>query len=234
MSMSVTSAGVSKVIDCASSLAWSPGNSGPSQTMQYSPPSAPVGLLRRDRERGFAARRGSDAGGVQPPLLGFDMAEAPEAVAEPAALDPFGKAPRLPRLHHIIAVVRIARDAGRGVLQPLVPPAQRLLQETDARGRHGEVRIFVRPWSDDGLAGGAQALHQARHGVGIGIVPAADHQCRRFDRGEVLAHGTVLPVFVAMRVREPGDDEEGPFSSRSIHIWRQRSPTISGSGGREE
>ena len=33
---------MSKVIDCASSRRWSPGNSGPSQMMQYSPPSAPV------------------------------------------------------------------------------------------------------------------------------------------------------------------------------------------------
>ena len=42
MSMAVTRAGVSKVIDCSSSRRWSPGNSGPSQMMQYSPPSAPV------------------------------------------------------------------------------------------------------------------------------------------------------------------------------------------------
>ena len=64
MSTSVTRAGVSKVIESASSRRWSPGNSGPSQMMQYSPPSAPV-VCFEQMESGVSA----PAVGPMPPAF---------------------------------------------------------------------------------------------------------------------------------------------------------------------
>ena len=91
----------------------------------------------------------------------------------------------------------------------------------------------MRPWSDDGLARGAQPLHQARHGIRIGIVPAADHQGWRLDGGEVFAHRTVFPIGVAMRMLQPVDGEEGlvleplhphlaPLVANDGGVWRTR------------
>ncbi len=71
------------------------------------------------------------------------------------------------------------------------------------------MRIFVGPRPDDRLARGAQALHQPRNGVGIGIVPPAHHQGWRLDRRPVFAHRPVLPIIVAVRMLEPRDQQEG-------------------------
>ena len=137
------------------------------------------------------------------------MAEAPEIVAQPAPVDALGEGAGLPRLHHVVAEIGIAGDAGVLALQPLVPPAKALLKESEARFRHGEMRVLVRPGSDDGLARHPQPLHQARHGVGIGVVPAAHHQGGGLDGGEILTDRAMLPVGVAVRMLEPGNDQEG-------------------------
>ena len=56
---------------------------------------------------------------------------------------------------------RLAHDARVSTLQPVIPPAQHLLQEADLRAGLGEVRILVRPRADEALLRALQVLQQA-------------------------------------------------------------------------
>ena len=112
------------------------------------------------------------------------------------------------QVHDVDAERRVAHHPRDLALEPEIPPAQGLLKKSDSRLGHREVRIFVRPWADDALGRRFEAEHEPRHRVGVGVVPSADEQHRRFDRVPVLAHRAVLPVRVAMRMLEPCRDEE--------------------------
>ena len=69
---------------------------------------------------------------------------------------------------------RVGLDPGLDALQPVVPPAQRLLEEAD-RGTGGDgVREGVWPRTDEALAWPGQPLQQARDAVGVAVGPAAD------------------------------------------------------------
>ena len=65
------------------------------------------------------------------------------------------------------------------------------------------------------LHGAAQAGEQPRHGIGIGIVPAADGQDRRLDGGEILGHRAVLPIGIAARMAQPIGGQEG-FGGKTL------------------
>ena len=103
---------------------------------------------------------------------------------------------------------RLVHDARRLALQPMVPPAQHLLQEADLRAGLGEVRIGVRPRPDQALARHVETFQQARDGVGVAIGPAADGEDRTLDRAEILAHRAVPPVGVAPLVLQPALEEQ--------------------------
>ena len=83
-------------------------------------------------------------------------------------------------VHQIGAVVGVSRHAGVYAFQPMIPPAQRFLQKTDARFGHREMRIFVNPWPHNAF-GIRQRLDQLGDGVFIGIAPATDGKNPRFD-----------------------------------------------------
>src|SRR5438477_11630675 len=55
----------------------------------------------------------------------------------------------------------LVHDAGFYTLQPFIPPAQTLLQETDARAGLGEIGIFMRPRTDQRLLRALEMLHHA-------------------------------------------------------------------------
>ena len=93
-------------------------------------------------------------------------------------------------------------------LEPLVPPAQALLQKADGRPRLAQVRVLVAPGADQPLAAVGKVSHQALDGVGVAVRPAADRQHRHLHPGEVLADRAVAPVGVAVRVLEPGGEPQ--------------------------
>ena len=103
---------------------------------------------------------------------------------------------------------RLVHDARVAALQPMVPPAQHLLQEADLRPGPREMRIGMRPRSDQPLARRRQMLEQARDGIGVAVGPAADRIDRTLDRGVVLAHRAVPPIGVAMRMLQPALEEQ--------------------------
>ena len=115
-------------------------------------------------------------------------------------------------------------------LQPMIPPAQRLLQETDLWARQREMRIGVCPWSDQALARHRQVLEQTRDGVGIAVGPAADREDRTLDRSVVLADRAVLPIVVAPLVpcpKSPGTAagySGAPATSPSSGRRQERGP----------
>src|SRR4029079_18587606 len=89
---------------------------------------------------------------------------------------------RLPdRLLHPDPIGRFVHDPGVLALQPVVPPAQGLLEKADGRSRLGEMRVLMRPRANQSLARRFQAGKQARDGIGIAVRPASDRIDRAFD-----------------------------------------------------
>ena len=121
----------------------------------------------------------------------------PRCLGDPAAR-PLGIGRRRPHAFlHPGAQHRLVHDAGVDALQPVIPPAQRLLQEADLRARLRHMRIGMRPWPDQALLRAGQAGQQARNGIGVAVRPAADGIDGRGDGGIVLADRALLPVVVA-------------------------------------
>src|SRR4026209_1283386 len=81
---------------------------------------------------------------------------------------------------------RLVHDARLFALEPLVPPADALLQETDLRSGLGEMWIFVRPGADQLLPGTFEIGNEPEDGIGIAIRPAADRIDRALDGAPVL------------------------------------------------
>ena len=158
--------------------------------------------IRRRRVRGVAQH----AVGVEPQAPGLDARRRPRVLGDPAPRDLVHPGRRRHGLLHPDAQHRLVHDAGVHALQPVVPPAQRLLQEADRRARRDVVRERVRPRADQPLARPGQALEQAQDAVGVAVGPAADGVDGDLDGGVVLADRAVLPVGVAALVREPGVD----------------------------
>ncbi len=104
---------------------------------------------------------------------------------------------RHPRPQH-----RFIHHAGIDALQPIIPPAQDFLEESDLGPGKCKVRIGVCPWPDETLAGHLQLLEQARDCILITIGPATDRIDRALDRCVVLAYRSVLPIRIASLVLE--------------------------------
>src|SRR5215471_13559829 len=94
---------------------------------------------------------------------------------------------RFDAFHHPRAQHGLIHHAGIDALEPIIPPPQHLLQETDLRARTRKMRIPVRPWPDETLARYVQSLEQAWNCILIGIGPAADGVHGALDRRVILA-----------------------------------------------
>src|SRR6516162_11366749 len=115
---------------------------------------------------------------------------------------------RLYALRHPGAQHGLVHHAGIDALEPMVPPAQHLLEESDLRAGQREVGITVRPRPDQALARYGESLEQPRDCVLVGIGPAADGIDRALDRLVVLAYRAVLPVRIAPLVLKPQLEEQ--------------------------
>ena len=67
----------------------------------------------------------------------------------------------------------IEPDAGFDTFQPMIPPAQHLMQEADLRVEQRKLRVGVSPPSDQALPRSSQLFEQARNGIGVAIGLAA-------------------------------------------------------------
>ncbi len=133
-----------------------------------------------------------------------DVRGGPGRLADPAAgQGAVGRGGR-------VGVADVGAQEGLGesalALQPVVPPAQGLLEEADRRsGRQVPVGVVVGPGADQTAdAVGGQVLHEAQHGVAVRVVPAADREDGGLDGAVVLADAAVAPVVVPGRVGRPG------------------------------
>ena len=166
------------------------------------------GLGRGHCALAAALRRGRQAVGIQVQAALLQPVGRPDLIADPAPGNVRDGRTGPARVHDVGAKGRILVDAGIDALEVAVPPAQRLLQKTDARLGHGEMRVLVRPGADDAPGGRLQRAHQARHRIGVGIVPAAHGQHGGVDGADVLVDGAVFPVGIAVRVFQPGDGQQ--------------------------
>src|SRR5205807_6553279 len=93
-------------------------------------------------------------------------------------------------------------------LQPMIPPTQRLLQETDLRARKCKVRIRVCPRPNEALARYRQTLQEAWNCVLIAIGPTTDGVHRTLDRLVILAYRPMLPIRITSLVLQPKFGEQ--------------------------
>src|SRR5205085_2726878 len=91
-------------------------------------------------------------------------------------------------------------------LEPGVPPTDQLLQETDGGARARLEWPAMGPGTDESLRRRLEIGQEPRHGVAIGIGPAADRIDRAFDRPVILADRAMAPIAVAPLMREPVGD----------------------------
>ena len=90
-----------------------------------------------------------------------DRVRRPRALGHPAARPLGVVAGRRDALLHPGAQHRLVHDAGLDALQPVVPPAQALLQEADRRPGLAVLREVVRPRADQALARAGQRWRAA-------------------------------------------------------------------------
>lgn len=97
-------------------------------------------------------------------------------------------------------------DAVLDALEPVVPPADDLLEVPDGRAGLAEVGQLVRPGPDESLTGDVDAAQEPGDGVGVAVRPAAGGQYGALQRLVVLTERGVPPVVVAFLVAQPFED----------------------------
>ncbi len=97
----------------------------------------------------------------------------------------------------------LVHDAGVAALEPVVPPAQRLLQPADGGAGHADMRVFVRPGADEALARAREIFAEAEDGATVSVGPARDRIDRHLDRRIILADRAMPPEGVAALMLEP-------------------------------
>ena len=142
---------------------------------------------------------------VQPLNLMFVC--GPHAVTHPSARNVGHRRARPSHVHDVGAMRGVPGHTGVDALEPLIPPAQGFLQKPDARLGHGKVRVLVRPRTDDAFDRRLHTGHEARHGVGVRVVPAADGQHGGVYRAYIFTDGPVLPVRITVRMFQPGNGQ---------------------------
>jgi hypothetical protein len=115
---------------------------------------------------------------------------------------------RFHALGHPGAKHRLVHHTGVDALEPVVPPSQDFLQESDLRTGQRKVRIGMRPGSDEAFARHREMFEQTRDCVLVAVGPTADRVDRALDRGVVLAHRPPPPEVVAPLVAQPSFEEQ--------------------------
>src|SRR5215813_3122151 len=134
-----------------------------------------TGCLRGTKiELSFDRRCAAQPTRIGPIAFEGDTPRRPLGFRNPAAGPMFVKRLWRDAFLHPDPQHRLGHNARIGALQPVIPPAERLLQESDGRTRHAVVRIKMGPGSDEALARGAEASQEPGNRVAVGIGPTAD------------------------------------------------------------
>src|SRR5688572_7285071 len=99
-------------------------------------------------QRSFGCRLVVEREGVEMPAARADMRARPGRLGDPASRTLGIEALRRHMILHPDAQHGLAHDAGVGALQPVIPPAQRLLQEADGGTRYRLVTPAMAPGAD--------------------------------------------------------------------------------------
>src|SRR5262245_12103801 len=102
----------------------------------------------------------------------------------------------------------LMHHASIDALQPIIPPTQHFLQETDLRAGKCEVRIPVRPRPDETLARCRQSIQETWNGTLVPTRPATDGVHRTLDRIVILAYRSMRPVRITSLVLQPRFEEQ--------------------------
>src|SRR4029434_2366415 len=160
-------------------------------------------LRRAKIELGFDRRSARPPTRIEPMTLVRNTWRGPLAFGHPAAGAMFVKRLRWDALLHPHAQHRLRHQTRVSAFQPVIPPTQRLLQESDSRTGHSVVRIEMSPRSDEAFARDLESRQEPGNRVAVGIGPAADGIHGAGDGTVVFAHRAVFPVIVAPGMLEP-------------------------------
>src|SRR5215475_4326784 len=134
----------------------------------------PGGLGGTKIELSFDRRCAAQPTHIEPVTFDRDTRRRPLSFCHPAARALFIEWLRRDAFLHPDPQHRLGHNARIGALQPVVPPAERLLQESDGRTRYAVVRIKMGPGSDEALARSAESGQEPGNRVAVGIGPTAD------------------------------------------------------------
>ena len=193
-----------KLSERPSSARWSTAASASLPSAHHTPLSRPQSRSVEISSR-CSPRSGSSSSTPSPSqsVRSLDLRRGPSALGHPAAGPLHVARGRRHGLLHPHAQGRLLRDPRVLALQPLVPPAQALLEEADRGTGLDLVRERVRPRPDQPLRGCLQSGQEPQHRLGVAVRPAADGVNGAPDRAEVLAHRALFPVLVAALVAKP-------------------------------
>src|SRR5262249_32773258 len=112
-------------------------------------------------------------------------------------------------LLHESAQHRLAHDPRVFALEPVVPPAEALLEISDGRTRNRLVAVLVPPRADQPEARHREMGQEPGDGVGVAVHPAPRREDRTLYGPVRRIARTVLPVAIAPLVPEPHGQREG-------------------------
>src|SRR5947199_10667182 len=109
-------------------------------------------LVKKRLPTPFLLRGARQPALIDPITFKSDARRGPFCFRHPAAGALFMKRPRRDALLHPDTQHRLRHNGRVGALQPVIPPAERLLQESDRWTGHAVMRIEMRPGSDEAFA----------------------------------------------------------------------------------
>ena len=120
---------------------------------------------------------------------------------------------------------RLFHDSRLLVLEPVIPPAQHLLEKAEVGpGSVLHMAPLVGVGADESETWHLESGKQAKDGVGVAVEPATDGEDRTADGAIVLAHRSVTPVGIACLVAHPRFDRAGDVLQPRLPV---RPPVLS-------
>ena len=171
---------------------------------------------------------------VQEKLSGLDSRRWPGGFSDPVSWNCIETRIRGDMFLQEHRIGRLIHDARIDVLQPVIPPPQRMLKKSNRGPRDALLRVFMTPGSDEAFYGARKMGKHARHRVRIPIFPTTDRIDRTFDIRIVFTDGPMLPVFIASLMLHPNFRRGGlplfkafkpclaPIRLCNLGVWRQR------------
>ena len=180
-------------------------------------------LRRSQGDRLLRGGRGVKSVGIDREDFGAHARARPCGFRDPSAgtFGVYGQ--RRDAVHHVETKRRLLHDVVADALEPMVPPAKRLLQKSHCGLGGSFMRIEMTPGTHGHLVRYGEIFRETQRGIAVQIRPAAPKPYGTGDRAVVEAHGTMLPVLIQRLMLEP---EFGPKAFGLEPLQPHRAPAL--------